>query len=168
MEYKKEAVSSDFIIHHASSTTSKRFFSSLRTAFQMKCVTMYMAAGFKSSSMSRTENTTNFLLMSTLVGWLMKLDHEPCVYFVRRCRMESVPSIPDNTISKSDKSGASMVEKSESAVISFNEYVSVMARSMTESSSGVSPPSMMRNNPTRLMMLLRKTSAAASSSRGIG
>ena len=41
---------------------------------------MYIATGFRSSSMSRTEKTTNFLFMSTLVGRFIKPDHVPLVY----------------------------------------------------------------------------------------
>src|SRR3989338_2885233 len=67
-EKRKEAVSSDFIIHHASSMTNRRFFSFFLIEFQMKLVMMWMATGFSSSSMSRTEKTTNLLFMSTFVG----------------------------------------------------------------------------------------------------
>ena len=58
--------------------------------------------------------------------------------------------------------------KLESAVMSFNAYVSVMARSMMASSSGVRPPSMTRNKPTRLMIFERRMSAPLSSSRATG
>src|SRR3989344_592612 len=167
IEKRKEAVSSERIIHHASSMMSKRLRSSLRTAFQMWCVMMYMATGFKSSSMSRTENTMSFLFMSTFVGRFMNPAHVPFVYFDKRATKDSLPSMPESTSSKSERSGGSTSAKFASAVMSFKAYVSVMARSMTASSSGVRPPNMMRNNPTRGMMLLRRTSPGFSSSRGI-
>src|ERR1035437_9778666 len=119
MEYKNDAVSSDFIIHQASSTTSRRFFRFLRTAVQIKCIIIYIATGFNSSSMSRTENTTNFLLMSTLDGLFKNVAQEPLVYFTNLCTTESLPSIPESTISKSERSGGSIFEKSDSGVMSL-------------------------------------------------
>src|SRR3989344_5550923 len=129
---------------------------------------MYMATGLSSSSISRIENTTNFLLISTLLGLFKNVDHEPLVYFASLETMDSLPSIPAITISKSESSGGSICEKSDSGVMSFMAYVSEMARSTIESSSGVSPPSISRNNPTKLMIFERRTSSAVSSSRGIG
>src|SRR3989338_1274261 len=108
IEKRKEAVSAERIIHHASSITSKRLRSSLRTVFQMWCVIMYMATGFRSSSMSRTEKTTSFLFMSTFVGRFMKPDHVPLVYLESLCTSESLPSIPESTSSKSERSGGSI------------------------------------------------------------
>src|SRR3989338_7934567 len=84
MEKRNDAVSSERIIHHPSSMTSRRLRSSLRTAFQMWCVMMYIATGFRSSSMSRTEKTMSFLFMSTLVGRFMNPAHVPFVYFDSR------------------------------------------------------------------------------------
>src|SRR3990167_3992997 len=96
IEKRNDAVSSERIIHHASSMTSRRLRSSLRTAFQMWCVMMYIATGFRSSSMSRTEKTMSFLFMSTLVGRFIKPDHVPLVYFESRAtrlsRSEEHPS----------------------------------------------------------------------------
>src|ERR1700733_6046333 len=168
MPNKNDAVSSDRIIHHASSMTSRRLRNSLRTVFQMWCVMMYMATGFRSSSMSRTEKTTSFLFMSTLVGRFIKPDHVPLVYLERRFTSDSEPSMPESTSSKSERSGGSTSAKFASAVMSLSAYVSVIALSMIASSSGVRPPNMIRNNPTSVMMLLRSTSDGASSSRGIG
>ena len=129
---------------------------------------MYIATGLSSSSMSRTEKTTNFLLMSTLVGLFIKPDQVPLVYLERRMIRDSPPSMPASTSSKSDISGGSMAVKSESAVMSLRAYVSVMALSTMESSSGVRPPNIMRKSPTKLTMFERKTSAGDSSSRAIG
>src|SRR3989338_7265394 len=129
---------------------------------------IYIATGFSSSSISRTENTMNFLLISTLDGRFKNVAQEPLVYFANLCTTESLPSIPESTISKSEMSGGSIFEKSDSGVISFMAYVSEIARSTIESSSGVRPPNINLNNPTRLMIFERKTSSAVSSSRGIG
>ena len=128
---------------------------------------MYMATGFRSSSMSRTEKTTSFLFMSTFVGRFMNPDHVPLVYLERRATRDSEPSIPERTSSKSERSGGSMVAKFASGLMSFSAYVSVIALSMMASSSGVNPPSMIRKRPTSVMMLFRSTSAGFSSSRGI-
>src|SRR3989338_8838503 len=87
IEKRKEAVSAERIIHHASSITSKRLRSSLRTVFQMWCVIMYMA---------------------TFVGRFMKPDHVPLVYLESLCTSESLPSIPESTSSKSERSGGSI------------------------------------------------------------
>ena len=168
MPKRNDAVSCDFIIHHASSMTKRRLRSSLRTVFQMWCVMMYIATGLRSSSMSRTENTTSFLFMSTLVGRFINPAHVPLVYFESRATSDSEPSIPERTSSKSERSGGSISAKLASAVMSLSAYVSVMALSTTASSSGVRPPSMMRKSPTKVMMLLRSTSEGFSSSRGIG
>ena len=161
-------MSSDFIIHHASSTTRRRLRSSFRTAVQMWCVMMYTATGFSSSSMLRTEKTLKRLVMSTFVGLLRNPDHVPRVYFSSRWMSDVVPSIPERTSSKSDRSGGSISAKLESGEMSFSAYVSAIARSTIPSSSGVRPPSIMRKRPTKKMMFDRKTSAGASSSRGVG
>src|SRR3990170_7985750 len=116
MEKRNEAVSSLRIIHHASSMTSRRFRSSLRTVFQIWCVIMYIATGFKSSSMSRTEKTTSFLFMSTFVGRFMNPDHVPFVYLERRDTKDSEPSMPERTSSKSERSGGSTAAKLASPV----------------------------------------------------
>src|SRR3990167_9625473 len=136
--------------------------------FHMWWVMMYIATGLSSSSMSRTENTMNFLLMSTLVGLLRKPDHVPRVYLLNFWTRDSAPFIPARTISKSERRGGSIEEKSESTVMSLSAYVSVMARSTIASSSGVSPPSMILKSPTRVIMFERKMSAGDSSSRGMG
>src|SRR3989338_3118241 len=167
MPKRNEAVSSLRIIHHASSMTSRRLRSSFLTVFQMWCVMMYIATGFRSSSMSRTEKTTSFLFMSTLVGRFMNPDHVPFVYLESLATRESEPSMPESTSSKSERSGGSTKAKFASCVMSFKAYVSVMALSIIASSSGVRPPSMMRKRPTSVMMLLRSTSPGFSSSRGI-
>ena len=129
---------------------------------------MYIAIGFSSSSMSRSEKTMNFLLMSIFVGLLIKPAHVPVVYFVSFCASDSPPSRPDRTISKSDSSGGSIFLKSESAVISLSAYVSVIALSIIASSSGVSPPIMSLKSPTRFMMFERSTLALDSPSLGSG
>src|SRR3989344_3307002 len=95
IEKRNDAVSSERIIHHASSMTKRRFRSSFLTAFQMWWVIMYIATGFRSSSISRTENTISFLFMSTFVGRFMNPDHVPLVYFERRWTRDSEPSIPE-------------------------------------------------------------------------
>src|SRR3989344_1841727 len=100
MPKRNEAVSSLRIIHHASSMTSRRLRSSFLPVFQMWCVMMYIATGFLSSSLSRTEKTTSFLFMSTFVGRFMNPDHVPLVYFERRATRESEPSILERTSSK--------------------------------------------------------------------
>src|ERR1700689_1695121 len=107
MPKRNDAVSSERIIHHASSITSRRLRNSLRTVFQMWCVMMYIATGLRSSSMSRTENTTSFLFMSTFVGRFIKPDHVPFVYFDNRFTSDSEPSMPESTSSKSERSGGS-------------------------------------------------------------
>src|SRR3990167_1965437 len=167
IEKRNDAVSALLIIHHASSITRRRLRSSFLTVFQMWCVMMYMATGFRSSSMSRTEKTTSFLFMSTFVGRFMNPDHVPFVYLESRATSDSEPSMPESTSSKSERSGGSTAAKFASAEMSFRAYVSVMALSMMASSSGVRPPSMMRKSPTSEMMLLRRTSDGFSSSRGI-
>src|SRR3989344_303444 len=167
IEKRKDAVSSLRIIHHASSMTRRRLRNYLRTVFQIWCVMMYMATGLRSSSISRTEKTMSFLFMSTLVGRFMNPAHVPFVYFDNRATSDSLPSMPESTSSKSERSGGSTSAKFASAVMSLSAYVSVMARSMTASSSGVRPPSMMRKRPTSVMMLLRSTSDGFSSSRGM-
>ena len=134
----------------------------------MWCVMIYIATGFRSSSMSRTEKTTSFLFISTFVGRFIKPDHVPFVYFESRLTSDSLPSMPESTSSKSDRSGGSIEAKLTSGVMSLSAYVSVRALSMMASSSGVRPPSMMRKSPTSVMMLLRSTSAGFSSSLGIG
>src|SRR3989338_6643341 len=144
IEKRNDAVSSERIIHHASSITSRRLRNSLRTVFQIWCVMIYIATGFRSSSISRTENTTSFLFMSTFVGLFIKPDHVPLVYLLSLCTRDSEPSIPESTSSKSERSGGSISAKLASGVMSFNAYVSVIALSMMASSSGVSPPSMMQ------------------------
>src|SRR3989338_2860849 len=96
IEKRKDAVSAERIIHHASSIIRRRFRNSFRTVFQMWCVIMYIATGFKSSSMSRTEKTTSFLFISTFVGRFMNPAHVPLVYFERRATRESDPSIPES------------------------------------------------------------------------
>src|SRR5665213_1375892 len=168
MPKRNDAVSSERIIHQASSMTRRRLRSSLRTVFQMWCVMMYIATGFRSSSISRTEKTTSFLFMSTLVGRFIKPDHVPLVYFERRFTSDSEPVMPERTSAKSERRGGSTNAKFASAVMSLSAYVSVIALSMTASSSGVRPPSMIRKSPTSVMMLLRSTSDGFSSSRGIG
>ena len=134
----------------------------------MKCITIYIATGLSSSSMSRIENTTNFLLISTFDGRLMNPAQVPFVYFVSLCTSDSPPSIPASTSSKSDIRGGSTAAKFDSGVMSLRAYVSVIARSTIASSSGVRPPSIIRKSPTRLIMFDRSTSALASSSRGVG
>src|SRR3990167_9125721 len=124
IEKRNDAVSALLIIHHASSITRRRLRSSFLTVFQMWCVMMYMATGFRSSSMSRTEKTTSFLFMSTFVGRFIKPDHVPLVYFERRCTSDSDPSMPESTSSKSDKSGGSICAKFESVVMTLSAYVS--------------------------------------------
>src|SRR3989339_2224665 len=89
IEKRNDAVSSERIIHHASSMTRRRLRSSLRTTFQMWCVMMYIAIGFRSSSMSRTEKTTSFLFMSTFGGRFINPDHVPLVDFERSATRES-------------------------------------------------------------------------------
>src|SRR3989338_4496291 len=92
--------------------------------------------------------------------------HVPRVYFERRCTSESAPSMPASTSSKSERSGGVTFEKSDSGMMSLSAYVSVMARSIIPSSSGVSTPRRILKSPTRLTMLERNTSSADSSSRG--
>src|SRR3989338_981879 len=65
---RKEAVSSDFIIHHASSMSTIRRLSSFLIAFQMKRIIMYIAADLSSSSMSRSEKTIKLELISMFDG----------------------------------------------------------------------------------------------------
>src|SRR3989338_2602634 len=130
IEKRNDAVSSERIIHHASSITSRRLRSSLRTTFQMWCVMIYIATGFRSSSISRTENTTSFLFMSAFVGRFIKPEHEHLVYLDSRATRESLPSMPERTSSKSERSGGSTAAKLASAVMSFKAYVSVIALSM--------------------------------------
>src|SRR3989338_1367980 len=120
IEKRNDAVSSERIIHHASSMTSRRLRSSLRTAFQMWCVMMYIATGFRSSSISRTEKTLSFLFMSMLVGRFINPDHVPFVYFEIRGTSDSLPSIPESTSSKSERSGGSTRAKFASAVMSLS------------------------------------------------
>src|SRR3989338_192585 len=129
---------------------------------------IYMATGFNSSSMSRTEKTTNFLFISTFDGLFRNVAQEPLVYFAKRTTIESLPSMPESTISKSERSGGSIFEKSDAGVISLMAYVSEIALSTIESSSGVNPPSISRKSPTKFIIFDRKTSSAVSSSRGIG
>src|SRR3989344_7418203 len=129
---------------------------------------MYISSGFSSSSMSRREKTINFLFISTFDGLLMKFDQVPFVYFEILWASDSPPSIPPSTSSKSERSGGSTDLKSESGVISFSAYVSVMALSIKASSSAVRPPSMILKRPTRFMMFDRSTEALDSSSAGIG
>src|SRR3989338_7144059 len=120
IENRKDAVSAERIIHHASSIMRRRLRNSLRTVFQMWCVIMYIATGFRSSSMSRTEKTTNFLFMSTFVGRFIKPAHVPFVYLESRATSESLPSIPERTSSKSERSGGSIKAKFASAVMSLS------------------------------------------------
>ena len=54
MENKNDAVSCERIIHHASSMTRSRLRNSFLTVVQIWCVIMYIATGFRSSSMSLT------------------------------------------------------------------------------------------------------------------
>ncbi len=77
---------------------------------QIWFVMMYIAIVFSSSSISRSENTTNFWLMSTFVAWFMNPDHVPEVYFWSRAINDSLPSMPARTISKSERSGGSRPE----------------------------------------------------------
>src|SRR3989344_9622030 len=111
MEKRNDAVSSERITHHASSMTSRRLRNSLRTAFQMWCVMMYMATGLRSSSISRTEKTMSFLFISTLVGRFMNPAHVPFVYFDNRATKDSLPSMPERTSSKSERRGGSTSAK---------------------------------------------------------
>src|SRR3989344_906330 len=120
IEKRNDAVSSERIIHHASSITRSRLRSSLRTVFHMWCVIIYIATGFRSSSISRTEKTTSFLFISTLVGRFIKPDHVPLVYFERRCTSDSDPSIPESTSSKSERRGGSTATKFASGVMSLS------------------------------------------------
>src|SRR3989344_3592603 len=118
-ERRNDAVSSDFIIHHASSITKRRLRRFWRMAFQMKCMTIYIATGLSSSSISRIEKTINLLFMFTFEGWLMKPDHVPLVNLVSFSTSDSLPAIPESTSSKSDIRGASAFLKSESGVMSL-------------------------------------------------
>ena len=80
-----------------------------------------MATGFSSSSHIVDGKTTNFLLISTDVGRLMKPDHVPFVaIWAMRETSESLPSIPASTSPKWDRSGGGACEKSESDVMSFS------------------------------------------------
>src|SRR3989344_6065244 len=82
MRAKNEAVSSDFIIHQASSMMRRRLFKVFRIAAQMWFVMRYVATAFSSSSMSLIEKTTNLLSIEMFDGWLIKPDHVPRLYFV--------------------------------------------------------------------------------------
>src|SRR3989344_5321687 len=122
MPKRNEAVSSLRIIHHASSMTSRRLRSSFLTVFQIWCVMMYIATGFRSSSISRTEKTTSFLFISTFVGRFMNPAHVPFVYFESRATKDSEPSMPESTSSKSERSGGSTAAKFGSAGRFFKAY----------------------------------------------
>src|SRR3989344_2212461 len=118
MPKRNEAPSSFFIIHQASSTTSNLFLIFARMALQIWWIIKYVATGRKSSSISRTEKTTHFWLISTLVGWLINPDQVPLVNFRRRWAKLSPPSILAKTSSKSESIGGVALLKFESGVMS--------------------------------------------------
>ena len=95
---------------------------------------------FSSSSMSLIEKTMNLLFMSPLVGLFIKPDQVPwCILKVleRGC----FPPHPyrQEPVQSQIEAGGSVFEKSESGVMSLSAYVSLMARSIIASSSGVNP-----------------------------
>ena len=120
MPKRKEAPSSDFISHQASSTTKILFLSSDLTWFQMYLVIIYMAMGLNPSSISLIPKTTRLFFMFTLDGWLKKSAYVPLVNFLILLTRASAPSIVSKTCSRSDINGGSMLEKSESEVMSFD------------------------------------------------
>src|SRR3989344_3049090 len=80
MEKRKDAVSCERIIHHASSMTRRRLRNSLRTVVQMWCVMMYIATGLWPPSMSRTERTPSVLFPSTFLARYRQVERIDVVF----------------------------------------------------------------------------------------
>lgn len=94
---KNLAESSYCMIFQASSTTRKRFFSLDLATFHTYVRSIYIAIGRRISSRSRTENTTNQPLRSTLVGRENTPANTHDTYFSSRFTRPLAPSIVSKT-----------------------------------------------------------------------